>query len=138
MKGFDEETWIAAQWELVVSDHGSHTAAAAELLSPSCCQWRMKCKKGMLAQGRGLNSTSEIARDSGRCSSDLKTSCFDSQAKFGQDHELAAFLAVTGAMVLVEASPPGPRRVWGVGLGAAVERPRIWRGGGVRISWGLR
>jgi ribA/ribD-fused uncharacterized protein len=50
-------------------------------------------------------------------------------AKFSQHPPLAAFLAVTGHRVLVEASPTD--RIWGIGLAAdnpAAEDPERWRG----------
>lgn len=50
-------------------------------------------------------------------------------AKFTQNDDLGRFLASTGDMVLVEASPLD--RVWGIGLDASDERaasPARWRG----------
>jgi len=52
-----------------------------------------------------------------------------SRAKFGQNADLAAFLAATGDRVLVEASPVD--RIWGIGLAAtspAATQPEKWRG----------
>ncbi|NUO56700.1 MAG: NADAR family protein [Hamadaea sp.] len=52
-----------------------------------------------------------------------------SVAKFGQHHDLRAYLLGTGERVLVEASPLD--RIWGIGLGAADPRasdPAQWRG----------
>ena len=52
-----------------------------------------------------------------------------SAAKFGQNADLAAYLAETGDKVLVEASPVD--RVWGIGLAAddpRAERPTEWQG----------
>jgi ribA/ribD-fused uncharacterized protein len=52
-----------------------------------------------------------------------------SAAKFGQNADLAAYLAETGDKVLVEASPVD--RVWGIGLAAddpRAERPAEWQG----------
>jgi len=50
-------------------------------------------------------------------------------AKFGQNHELGAFLLGTGNLVLVEASPYD--RIWGIGLMADDEKaksPVTWQG----------
>jgi hypothetical protein len=52
-----------------------------------------------------------------------------SVAKFGQNAELAAYLAETGDKVLVEASPVD--RIWGIGLAAddpRAQNPQEWQG----------
>lgn len=72
VRGFDEQTWAAARYEIVVAGN---------------------------------------------------------TAKFGQHQDLAAFLHITGAKVLVEASPFD--RIWGVGMGPGnpdVRHPAKWRG----------
>jgi ribA/ribD-fused uncharacterized protein len=52
-----------------------------------------------------------------------------SAAKFGQNAELASYLAETGDKVLVEASPVD--HIWGIGLAAddpRAQQPREWQG----------
>ena len=52
-----------------------------------------------------------------------------SQAKFGQNPELKAYLLATGKRILVEASPRD--RIWGIGLGKNSDKatdPHQWRG----------